>query len=135
MTDARAVEEEVERLHRFFQGWFSGDAGISLSEFTDVLDEGFTIVSPSGMKANREEIVTAVQGAFGSSTVAIGIENMDTTVVDTVGICRYVEVHRLNEGISRRLSTAVLRIDKDHDGRPMWLTVHETWIDSTGDGS
>ena len=135
MTDTRAVEEEVERLHRFFQGWFNGDAGLSLSEFTDVLDEGFTIVSPSGIKANRHEIVAAVQGAFGNSTVAIGIENMDTTVVDTVGICSYVEVHRLNEAISRRLSTAVLRISTEPDGRPMWLTVHETWIDSTDDGS
>ena len=128
VIDVLEAEAEVRRLHRFFEAWFNGREGFSIDEFTDVLDDRFTIVSPSGTTSGREDIVAAVAGAFGSTGVAIAVEDVRAFALEDSVICRYIEVQRRDTGTTRRISTAIFR--SDADGRPVWVTVHETWTES-----
>lgn len=53
-----AVRQEVEDLHAFFVGWYNGDLPESAYEtaFLAKLDSGFTIIMPSGVELNYDDL-------------------------------------------------------------------------------
>jgi len=126
MTDTAI--NEVVRLHEFFEAWYAGEPGRSIDEFTDALDDLFSIVTPNGSVMSRDEIAEAVAGGFQKRPVEITVENFHVTEVGTAVVCRYDEVQTSNGSQTRRVSTAVLERDSETPGGLRWITVHETWV-------
>jgi len=127
MNTTYSVVEEVRRLHVFFDDWFAGRPGRSIDEFSEALDEGFTIVNPHGSLMTADEIVGAVERRFGASEVAIAVENFDVRRFGDAYVCRYDEIQDVGGEQTRRVSTAVLVSDDATPGGLRWIAVHETW--------
>ena len=130
MTTEESASAEVVRLHRFFHNWYAGEQGLTIAEFADAMDLGFTIVSPQGRVLGRDAIIAAVHDSFGSGGVSITVENVDVTNLGNVVVARYDEVHTTPRDRTRRISSAVLVTDPDTPGGYRWITVHETWAPS-----
>ncbi len=126
MTDT--AMDEVIRLHEFFEAWYAGEPGRSIAEFTDALDDQFSIVSPNGTVMTRGEIADAVAGGFQTHRIEITVENFDITEIGSTVVCRYDEVQTSNGSQTRRVSTAVFERDTETPGGLRWITVHETWV-------
>lgn len=127
MTTEGPVSAEVVRLHRFFDAWYDGDDGLTISEFADAMDPTVTIVGPDGRVLGRDAIVAAVGDAFGKGGVDITVENFDVIERDGYSVCRYDEVHRSPDAATTRVSTAVMEPDTRAPGGYRWISVHETW--------
>jgi hypothetical protein len=65
------VRAEIETLHEFFTGWFSGALPASDEVFardlTDHLHPDFEIVLPSGTVHDRDGLLTPVRQAWGTN--------------------------------------------------------------------
>ena len=127
MTDIAI--NEVIRLHEFFEAWYGGEPDRSIDEFSDALDDLFSIVTPNGTAMTRDEIVEAVARGFHKHGIEIAVENFHVTHAGTTVVCRYDEVQTSPGSQTRRVSTAVLERDSNTPGGLRWITVHETWTD------
>ncbi|GMQ93688.1 MAG: hypothetical protein BMS9Abin12_1168 [Acidimicrobiia bacterium] len=124
-----AVRTEIERLHRFFEDWFTGGDGHSITEFSDCLDTQFFIVSPSAETLDKETIVAGVVAHFGQGRVEITIENVSVAREDRGLIVATYEEHQHRQGQRTvRVSTVGMAADADTPGGYRWLFVHETWL-------
>jgi hypothetical protein len=130
MTIETSAPAEVVRLHRFFDDWYSGLPGLSIAQFADAMDPRFTIVTPEGNVLGHSSIVAAVEHGFGKGGISIAVENFHVEDLGTVVVCRYDEIHETPQEVTRRISTAVMIIDRDTPGGYRWVTVHETWAAS-----
>ena len=66
---AQAVLQEVSDLHAFFEAWLSGEAENTNAVFTRVessLGEEFTMVSPSGQRLQRPDVIGWLRGTHGA---------------------------------------------------------------------
>lgn len=129
MTDLSAVRIEIVRLHDFFQAWFNGVEGLSLSVLSDALDARFFMVAPSGAKIHKAAVVNRVEIQFGKESAEINIRNVEIERVDGWAVTATYEEHQIRDGdASTRLSTVTMVKDTDAPGGYRWLFVHETWI-------
>ena len=124
---------EVVELHRFFQEWFRGlvpNTDESLARFSDVLSEGFEIISPAGVSVGRAPILDAVRDGYGREPGAkIWIENhRHCMTIGGLSVVTYEEWQDMAGRKRGRLSTAVLQITEDTPHAVQWLHVHETWL-------
>jgi hypothetical protein len=133
MTDLQAlVRTEIEELHVFLVGWFTGDIPASDFEprFLDHLDPGLLFVPPAGARLARDRLVSAIRQAYGSNPeFRIEIRKVEIChVLDNHVVATYEEWQR-NASFSKpsnngRISTVVLTKVK-----PLrWLAIHETWL-------
>ncbi len=129
MSPTDQIVQEIQRLHTFFDDWFAGRPGRAIEEFSEALDDDFTIVGPHGSRMTATEVVSAVERRFGASEVAIAVENFDVRRVGDVYVCHYDELQDIAGEQTRRLSTAVLVSDDTAPGGLRWIVVHETFTD------
>lgn len=130
-----AVRDEIERLHRFFEDWFTGVDGHSITEFSDSLDPQFFLVSPSAETLNKQSVVEGVADHFGRGPIEITIENVAVAREDRGLTTATYEEHQYEQGQRTVIvSTVELAADTDTPGGYRWLFVHETWLVPPDDG-
>jgi hypothetical protein len=128
-----AVRGEIERLHAFFEGWLSGrlPAGVAtFAELEAALAPGFSMVAPSGQRLDRAAVIGWLSAAHGQrgADFRIWIENV--TVLARRGavlLASYDECQFITGRKTRRRATGVFERGTT---RPVWLSVHETWVDA-----
>lgn len=127
-------EDEVVDLHRFFQAWYRGEIdpdGGGFSRLSDVLAEGFHMVSPDGEVIGRGEILSALRAAHGSKVADFVIRTDECRFRSgsrRLGVVTYEEWQE--EGGTRRgrIATAVLQDRADAPNGVEWVHVHQTWL-------
>jgi hypothetical protein len=128
-------EKEVRELHQFFEAWFSGRLTHNketLDSFSEVLHPDFHIISPSGDRASKVDVVEQVDQAYSSfrdGSIRIWIEDLHFTLVtENTILVTYEEWQDINGRLKGRVSSAVLQENLDLPNGLEWLHVHETWI-------
>ncbi|MEM6294759.1 MAG: hypothetical protein AAGA54_26025 [Myxococcota bacterium] len=134
MDVARACEEEIVGLHRFFEAWFRGafsDRERGFRRFADVMDPGFVIVSPRGTATALPDLSKGLRGAFGTWKPDDAIEVRDVQLRHLhadLAVLTYIEAQRAGGKETARLSTVLMREDESTPNGIRWLHVHETWM-------
>lgn len=127
------VRAEIEALHEFFVGWFSGvlaqetfDAG-----FLRRFDPDFLLVPPAGSLLTLEHLVSAVKGAHATNPdFRIAIRNVRVQrVLGPYVLATYEEWQRFALA-SRPPENARIATVLFSNAEPLsWLHIHETWLD------
>jgi hypothetical protein len=131
---AATAIREIRELHGFFEAWLggSGPSGdIAFRRAEAALASGFTMVTPSGQRLSRSEVLGWLRSAHGSRRDPAPFRiSIDESVVlhceVPLVVVSYVEVQRGAE-ISTRRSLAVLREAEDAPCGVLWLALQETW--------
>ncbi len=135
---ARAALQEVIDLHAFFEAWLGGTAPQTEAAFARLdraLAEGFTMVTPDGVRLPRAAVIEwlrqahGAKAAFGPFRIAIAEAELVHLAVPLV-VLGYVEQQTLGGAIGRRRSTGLIEAVPAADDRVRWLALHETWIAS-----
>ena len=131
-----AVRLEVEQLHAFFEGWFTGrlePTDEAFARFESVLADGFEIVSPRGTRTERAALLAGLRSAhrMHPDGFRIWIEDVRARALEGgLTLATYEEWQEQPGGPPRgRLSSAVLRARADTPNGLEWVHVHETWLD------
>jgi hypothetical protein len=132
------AEDEVRRLHVFFEDWMSGRlprTAAGFAPFPAALAADFTIIGPDGAERGRDEILTLVEGLHGARGAAFRIWIEAARILHHEGGTTVVRSderqHVVEAGAgcdTRRRCTAVL-IGTSDGWR--WLAVQETWVEET----
>jgi hypothetical protein len=129
------VRAEIETLHDFFTGWFSGALTDSGEEFArglgDHLHPEFEIVLPSGTVCDRDGLLTPVRQAWGTNpdfrAVVRDVRILGEWPQAGLVLAAYVEdQHAARNTISPdnlRHSTVLF---ERMAGRLVWRHLHET---------
>jgi hypothetical protein len=96
--DSTDFAAEVADLHRFFEEWFSDSNTRTLEEFSDRLDQGLTIVAPTGQVSGRNAIVELVRRAAGTSTTRISTRDAGLSHAEPLMLGSYIERHESGDG-------------------------------------
>jgi hypothetical protein len=132
--DAAQVDREIRELHQFFEEWFAGslvESDEAFARFSDVLTDGFTIVTPGGVELDRQAIMDAVRTGHGSDAGArIWIERVQIRhALGKTVVATYEEWQQsTGQAAKGRLSTVVFARDASTPNGLVWLHVHETWL-------
>lgn len=126
------VRDEVEALHRFFVGWFSGILPISAfeTEFLARFDRDFLLIPPAGTLLTLDNFQTALRRSHATNPdFRIAIRNVKVhRVLDSHILATYEEWQR-NALASKppenaRIATVIFARSQSLQ----WLHVHETWL-------
>ena len=126
------VRAEVEALHRFFVGWFSGVIDESEFEtgFLNRFEPEFLLIPPAGSLLTLSELASSIQCAHGSNPdFRIAIRNVRVRwEFDRVIVAIYEEWQRnaiaSTPAANARIATVLFK-----KAEPLqWLHVHETWM-------
>jgi len=126
------VRTEIEALHEFFVGWFTGALPESAFQegFLDRFDADFILVPPAGVTLGIDELASGVHGAHATNPeFRIAIRNVRVRRVHGDWVLASYEEWQRNALASTppdngRAATVLFEI-----GEPMrWLHVHETWL-------
>ena len=133
---AQVVLQEVSDLHAFFEAWLSGEAENTNAVFTRVessLGEEFTMVSPSGQRFQRSDVIGWLRGTHGvrasQGSFHIAIAEPEILLLrPPLVLLGYVEEQTVGNVVTRRQSTALFEVSIEDRRRVRWLALHETWI-------
>jgi hypothetical protein len=133
---AQAVLQEVSDLHAFFEAWLSGEAENTNAVFSRVessLGEEFTMVSPSGQRLQRPDVIGWLRGTHGArasqGSFHIAIAEPEILLLrPPLVLFGYVEEQTVGNVVTRRQSTALFDVSIEGGQRVRWLALHETWI-------
>ena len=133
---AQAVLQEVADLHAFFEAWLSGKAENTNAVFSRVesaLGEEFTMVSPSGQRLQRPDVIGWLWGTHGArasqGSFHIAIAEPEVLLLrPPLILLGYVEEQTVGNVVTRRQSTALFEVSIEGGQRVRWLALHETWI-------
>jgi hypothetical protein len=130
-------EDEIRRLHGFFEAWMSGrlPAGDeAFAPFPAALSSDFTMVGPDGLSRDRTAILTVIKAMHGArgDTFRIWIEAAHVLLTKPgMALVRYDECQHITDAAgerdTRRRCTAMLT---ENSGDWRWLAVQETWVSS-----
>jgi hypothetical protein len=134
---AQAVLQEVADLHAFFEAWLSGEAENTNAVFSRVessLGEEFTMVSPSGQRLQRSDVIGWLRGTHGArasqGSFHITIAEPEILILrPPLVLLGYVEEQTVGDVVTRRQSTALFEVSIEDGRHVRWLALHETWID------
>jgi hypothetical protein len=136
MSPAMSPEDEVRRLHVFFEEWMSGrlPAGDeAFAPFPTALAPEFTMVGPDGVSRDHAAITALVRSLHGGrgADFRIWIEAAQALLVRPgLAVVRYDECQSLTDSAgprdTLRRCTAVLTPAEEGGWR--WLAVQETWV-------
>jgi hypothetical protein len=134
---AQAVLGEVADLHAFFEAWLGGTAENTNALFSRVesaLGEGFTLVTPSGQRLQRPDVIGWLRGTHGSRAnqgrFHIAIAEPEILLLrPPLVVLGYVEEQTVGTVVTQRRSTALFEVSVEGRQRVRWLALHETWID------
>jgi hypothetical protein len=132
---ALSPEDEIRRLHVFFEAWMSGrlpESESAFAPFPAALAADFTMVGPDGASRDRAAIIALVKGFHGArgAVFRIWIEDAHVLLAQPgMALVRYDECQHIADQAgardTRRRCTAMLT---DADGEWRWLAVQETWV-------
>jgi len=135
MLSMAACRTEIETLHQFFVGWYTGqlpDEAFSRAE--SALAPSFEIISPDGERRDREASLAAIRNSFGTYGPAeFEIEIRNVEVVerwDDRALVRYEEWQH-TEATTGRLSTVLFapaRESTPDEQQLEWRYLQETWL-------
>lgn len=127
------VQVEIEDLHEFFVGWFSGRVDESMFEqgFSVRFDPECLLIPPAGVILNMGQFAAAIRDNHDTNPeFRIAIRNVTVRRVfaDKV-VATYEEWQRCARASkppeNGRLATVLL---EDQGSRLKWLHIHETWL-------
>ncbi|MDA2979667.1 MAG: hypothetical protein O3B42_07915 [Actinomycetota bacterium] len=127
--ESKEFAAEVASLHRFFEEWFNGSNRRAIEEFSDRLDQRFTIVAPTGEVSDCDTIVERVRRAAGTNTTRISTRDATLSYAGPVMLGSYIERHESGDTVTERLATVAIVRDNSIPTGFRWLLVHETWIE------
>lgn len=123
------ISNEIEGLHNFFQQFFTGEIQQdTISRFSLVLEDDFSLITPSGQLITRENILAMVKQSYDSrKNMRIWTNDIVTrSLSNNLYVTTYQELQEIENGTKTvRLSTAIFRID---EAKVTWIHVHETWV-------
>lgn len=128
-----ACEQEIIRLHDFFQEWLEGSVAATEAEFARFLlatSASFTLISPDGQAAGRE---TTSAWIYAAHATRPGFrlwtdEHCLRASGEDWALATYRE-WQTHAGVTTvRLSSALLVADSHAPLGLSWLHVQETWI-------
>jgi hypothetical protein len=132
-------QHEVERLHLFFQDWFTG----RLEKSPEVLEDqctahfadDFSRITPLGTLVSKAQLVMGLMHAHSSHSRAfeLHIHNVQIllNLTPTLKLVTYEEWQRAEgEVTTARRATALLSLQEN--GIIQWKFVQETWMDGKG---
>lgn len=126
------LKAEVEALHRFLVGWFSGALAETTFEaaFADRLDRELVFIPPAGPVLGRPALLSAVRDGYGSNRdFRIAIRNVRVhRVLGDMVIATYEEWQRNALSSTPPDNARVATVVMDIGGTPRWLHIHETWL-------
>tara|TARA_R110000782_G_C14808207_1_gene412516 strand:+ start:418 stop:858 length:441 start_codon:yes stop_codon:yes gene_type:complete len=126
------VRTEIEDLHQFFVGWFSGalDTNSFDEGFLARFDPDFLLIPPAGIILSLEELNTGIRNTHNTNPdFRIAIRNVKIQrVLESEIIATYEEWQRNARASTPpdngRLATVIFK-----KSDPLkWLHVHETWM-------
>lgn len=127
-----AVREEIEALHEFFVGWFSGALPETAFEdgFLRRFDPAFILIPPAGTLLGIADLAASVRSAHATNPpFRIAIRNVTLRrTFDQHVLATYEEWQRhalaSKPPENARLATVLFRRSE-----PLtWLHIHETWM-------
>lgn len=128
---------EVDALHQFFTGWFTGQLqphDAVFARFAGALAPEFEMITPSGVLRPRDVLIASLRGAHGvwghdpGATIEIRAHRSTALPGGPYTLARYEEWQRLDGRWRGRLSTALLREAAGAPNGLEWVHVHETWM-------
>ena len=129
---ASEVQNEVDALHRFFVGWFTGAIPLDALE-AEVLarfDRDFRLISPTGDCLTLEELQAALRGSHAANPgLRISIRNVKVhRVLDSHVLATYEEWQQNAPGSAQSDSARISTVLFHRSQSLRWLHVHETWL-------
>jgi hypothetical protein len=126
------VKKEIEALHEFFVGWFSGELDESEFDagFLARFDPDFHLIPPAGIVLDRDGIAAGIREGYATNPgFRIAIRNVRILRrFDGHTLAMYEEWQR-NALASEPPENARLATVLFSDTQPLqWLHVHETWM-------
>lgn len=126
------AREEIEALHEFFVGWFSGALGEDAFEagFLSRFDPAFLLIPPAGTTLSLEELADGVRQSHATNPeFRIAIRNVTLRrVLDRQLLVTYEEWQRnalaSTPPDNGRAASVLFEVGE----RLRWLHVHETWL-------
>ncbi len=137
MKNDTPIHQEVRELHRFFADWFTGrlePTAENFARFTGVMAEKFELISPTGARTRRQDLIEQLRGAHGShrnpsQPFRIWIENIKARALSPgLHLVTYEEWQERENRRKGRLSTALLRAAPETPHGLEWLHLHEVWL-------
>lgn len=130
-----SCEREVIELHRFFVAWMTGALPPDDTVFArvaGVLAEGFLLISPRGVIAERGALLQELSAAHGRrADTGFAIDAHEFRPRHRHGellLATYEEWTREADAHYGRLSTAAFARQPGTPNGVVWLQVHETWL-------
>ena len=129
-----AVREEIEALHRFFVGWFSGEIPESDAAFQkgfrSRFDDKFLLIPPAGLVLDLSQLESSIRaGHANNPEFRIAIRNV--TVRQVFGdflLATYEEWQRNALASTPPDNGRIASVVFQTGHRLRWIHVHETWM-------
>ena len=126
------VQQEIDELHEFFVGWFSG--AIAEPQFNDAFLSRFcedvVFIPPAGVQLGLTDLISWIKTAHGSNTdFRIAIRNVKVhCVMPTHVLATYEEWQRnaINSTPPDNGRIATVLFERGEGLR--WRHIHETWL-------
>ena len=135
MTEAdveSVVRAEIEALHEFFVGWFSGALAADAFEagFSARFDPQFLLVPPAGTLRSLPQLTESVRARHATNPeFRIAIRNVKLRRRLDGHLLATYEEWQCNALASRPPENARIATVLFRDVRPLrWLHIHETWL-------
>ena len=130
-------QREVVELHGFLVHWMAGAvprSAAAFARFSDVLADGFALISPRGEITERRPLLRELEAAhavYRAEDPNFRVEVREFRHRRTEGpwcLVTYQEWQHLSGTAIGRLSSAWFRARSDTPHGVEWLHVHETWL-------
>jgi hypothetical protein len=128
VADAERCAAEIVALHEAFVATLGAAGQDDGGRFAAAFAPGFTLVTPSGARLGREEVLAFLAGARGSRGEGFRIAIEDVAVLHAAPplmLMHYVERQWVHGRESARRVASLFRLEPDG---PRWLFVQETWV-------
>lgn len=127
-----AVRHEIDALHEFFVGWFSGalPEHVFDTQFTPRFDPEFVLIPPSGELLTLAQLSGGLRAARGSNPdfrIAIREVQLRHVAASQV-LATYEEWQRHALASTPPDNARVATVLFDRADGLRWLHVHETWL-------
>ena len=127
-----SIASEIEALHIFFVGWFSGRLPDTCfaDEFTARFDPEFILIPPAGIVLDLERLQNGVKAGYATNPdFRIAIRNVRVLRVwDNLALASYEEWQRNALASTPPDNARVATVLFQRADRLTWLHVHETWM-------
>ncbi len=126
------AREEIEGLHKFFVGWFSGalDQGVFEEQFLSRFSERLVFIPPAGRLLGLEDITTSIRTGYASNPeFRIEIRNVRVhTETEEYVVATYEEWQRNARASTPPDNGRVATVIFSRGARLKWVHIHETWL-------